>query len=277
MHEFLTDPEVIVALQAGTIAALLCACIGTFVVLRHQSFAGHAVTDIGFTGGAGASLAHINPLVGLLAFAVGGALAMGKLGGRMRERDVATGVILTIALALASLFLFIATRFSTQPEALLFGSIFAIDPTALAPTLGIGAVALVGLAILYRPLLFATVANDAASARGVPVRTISYIFLALMAIAVTEAAQIVGVLLTTALLIGPAGAATHLSRRLPRVLAIAAAIAIAETIAGISLAYASYWWPPGGKGWPTSFFIGTLSLLVYIAARALAARRNAHA
>lgn len=270
MYAFLTDPEVVVALQAGTIAALLCAFVGTFVVLRRQSFAGHAITDIGFTGGAGAGLAHANPLAGLLAFAVGGALAIGKLDGRVRERDVSTGVILTVALALASLFLFIATRFNTQPEALLFGSIFAIDPNILTPTSTIGVLALIGIAAIYRPLLYATVSSDAASARGVPVRALSYIFLVLMAVAVTAAAQIVGVLLTTALLIGPAGAAIHLSRRLPRVLALAAIIAVAETVAGIILAYASYYWPPGGKGWPTSFFIGVLSLGVYVITRAFA-------
>ena len=275
MGSFFGNAEVVLALGAGSAAAVLCALIGVFVVLRHQSFAGHAVTDIGFTGGAGAPLIHVNRLWGLLAFSIVGALSIGRLGARVGERDVVTGVVLTIALALGSLFMFVQTQYVSQPASLLFGSIFAIDTQTLRSAIVLSLGAIAGLVAIYRPLLFATISPEAAGARGVPVRLLTMGFLVLMAVAVSEAAQIVGVLLTTALLIGPAAAAMQLSRRMPVVLLLAVAIGVGETIAGIGLAYASYYWPPGGKGWPASFFISILALLIFLGARSAAGNRHA--
>ncbi len=269
IFDMLQNDQVVTALQAGTVVALVSALIGFFVVLRGLSFIGHAVTDIGFTGGAGAGLLGINALWGLLVFCVAAALGVGSLGDRARERDVATGVILALALGIGALFLYISTRFVSQPFTLLFGSVFEIDADTTRVMVVIGVACLLVLAVLYRPLLFCSVSPLVAEARGVPVRVVSALFLVCMAVAVAEAAQVVGVLLSTALLIGPPATASYLSARPAAGMILAGMIGVVETWAGIVLSYDSYYWPPGEKGWPVSFFICTLALLAYLCARAV--------
>jgi zinc/manganese transport system permease protein len=271
LHRYLFDmlqyDLVVNAMEAGALVAAICAILGYFVVLRGLSFIGHAVTDIGFTGGAGAGLLGLNALWGLLAFSIAASLGAGALGERARDRDVVTGVVLAFALGLGALFLYISTRFVSQPFALLFGSIFAVDPDVIHAMIAIGLVCLLVLAVIYRPLLFVSVSPQAAIARGVPARLVSVLFLTCMAAAVAEAAQVVGVLLSTALLVGPPATAAYLTRRPVTALCLAAAIGVFETLLGIVLAYDSYYFPPGGKDWPVSFFITMLALLAYLAAR----------
>lgn len=275
--ELLQNDQVVNALVAGAVVAVISAALGYFVVLRGLSFAGHAVTDIGFTGGAGAALLGLNALWGLLAFCLLAAVGIDLLGERARERDVATGVALALALGLGALFLYASTRFVSEPFALLFGSIFEVDPGITRVMVMISLVCLAALAVLYRPLLFCSLNPETAAARGVPVRLVGALFMAVMAVAVAEAAQVVGVLLSTALLIGPAATAAYLTTRPGAAIAIAALIGVLETWLGIVLAYDSYTWPPGGKGWPVSFFITMLALGLYLLARALrpASRRSA--
>jgi zinc/manganese transport system permease protein len=271
----LRDPELLQALAAGAVVAVLCGVVGVFVVLRRTAFAAHAVTDVGLTGGAGATLAGAPPLVGLLLSSVLGSGAIARLGGRARESDVATGTVLTVALGVGALFVFLETRTSASPTSLLFGSIFAVEPRVLETTALLGGASLVALGALFRPLVFCTVCPQSAAARGVPVAFVGTAFLVLMAIALAEAAQLVGALLTTALVIGPASTAIVLTTQLARALVLAVLLAFAETTLSVVLAYASYAWPPGGTGWPVSFFVGVLTLGSYVGARAWARWRSA--
>ena len=266
------NPQVVIAFEAGAIAAILSAVLGYFVVLRGVSFAGHAVTDIGLTGGAGAILLGIGQIWGLLAFSIAAAVGVDLLGRRARERDVATGIILAVSLGFGALFLHFSTRFVNEPATLLFGSVFAVDPAVLQLVTIVGIAALAATAVMFRPLLFSSVAPDAAALAGVPIRAVGLAFLIVMAIAVSEAAQIVGVLLSTALLVGPAASAMLFVRRPLPTIAVAAALGVAQTWLGIALAYESYAWLPGGRGWPVSFFVAVLALGTYVAARIVAGR-----
>jgi zinc/manganese transport system permease protein len=243
------------AFMAGGIVAVVAGAVGFFLVLRSLTFAGHALSHVGFAGATGAVLIGVSPLWGLLAFTLAAALAMGLLGDRLRGRDVAIGVVLSLSLGLGVLFLYFYTTHATQATTILFGNVLGVDTDTLWGLLGLGAVSTVALAAISRPLLFATLEPDLAEAKGVSLRLIAVLFLAIVAIAVAEAAQVVGVLLVFALMVGPAAAAQNLCARLGWAVALSVVLALAETWLGIALAYLT--------DWPVSFWIVSLSCLGY--------------
>jgi zinc/manganese transport system permease protein len=122
--------------------------------------------------------------------------------------------------------------------------------------------------ILYRPLLLASVSPELAAARRLPVRLVGGLYLFALALAVALSAVTTGAILSTALLVGPAATALHLTRRPVTAVAAASLIGLALTWLGILLAYDSYHWPPLHHGWPVSFFVVTLVLIAYVASRA---------
>ena len=186
---------------------------------------------------------------------------------RRRGRDVATGVVLGAALGLAALFLYLGTQSSSTTGAsftILFGSIFVLT-SATVPALIVSALlALVTVLALARVLLLTSLGPDIAAARGVPVRLIGAVFLIALAISVALSAVIIGAVLSTALLVGPAAAALRLAKAPVRALIIAACFGVAAVWLGILAAYDSFYWPPAGRGWPVSFFVVTLVVAGYL-------------
>lgn len=247
------------AYLVGTVVAIVAAAVGFFVVLRGLSFAGHALAHIGFSGAAGAILLGLDPLAGLLVFTLGGAAAMGALGERVRGRDVAIGIVLAFSLGLGALFLTLYTRYANEAFAILFGTILGVTRRDVVVTMGLGAVTLAALLGIFRPLLFASVDPEVAEARGVPVRLLSVAFLMLVAIAVSVAVQVVGVLLIFTLLLAPAATAEHLTTRPWSAVLVAVVLAVAVTWGGITLAYYLYG--------PVSFFISALACALYLGVR----------
>src|SRR6266699_2487697 len=219
------------AFAAAGIVAAVSGMVGFFLVMRGQTFAGHALSHIGFAGAAG--------------------VGMGMLGERISNRDVAIGVVLALALGFGLLFLHYYTSFATQATAILFGNVLAVDRPTIAVLTGLAVVTLAALAAIMRPLVFASLQPELAEAKGVPLRFVSTAFLALVALAVSECAQIVGVLLVFTLMVGPPAAAQNVTGRLWSGLALAAGLALAEAWAGITLAYYT--------GWPVSFCLAFLS------------------
>ncbi len=245
------------AFLAGGVVAVAAGAVGFFLVLRNLTFAGHALSHVGFAGATGSLLIGVGALWGLLAFSVSAAIAMGLLGDRLRNRDVAVGIVLSLSLAFGVLFLSLYTASATEATAILFGNLLAVDPGTFWGLLGMSVATLLALAVISRPLLFATLEPELAEAKGVSLRLISVLFLAVVAVAVAEAAQVVGVLLVFALMVGPAAAAQRLASRLGAGLALAILLAVFETWSGLALAYAT--------DWPTTFWIVLLSCLVYFA------------
>src|SRR6516162_5208143 len=243
------------AFLAGGIVAVVSGAVGSFLILRHLTFAGHALSHVGFAGATGSALLGVSPLWGLLAFTLGAAVAMGALGERLRGHDVAVGIVLSLALGLGVLFLYLYTSHATQATTILFGNILGVGRETVWALLGLSFISLGALAFISRPLLFATLAPELAEAKGVSLRRVSVLFLAIIAIAVSEAAQVVGVLLVFALMVGPAAASLRLVPRLYWGLVIAIILALVETWGGIVLAYVT--------DWPTTFWIVSLSCLVY--------------
>jgi zinc/manganese transport system permease protein len=276
---FFGSSAVHLALVVGALVALVTGAVGVFTVIRGQAFAGEALGDVGAAGGSSAYLVGVAPLWGFLILAAGAAGAMEMIGiQRARGRDLATGIVLGAGFGLAALFLYLGTTDTSTTGAtvtILFGEIFALSTSTLPLVLGFGAIAVGIVALLYRPLLLASLSPDLAAARGLPVRVIGGLYLAALAVATALAAVTIGAILSTGLLVGPAATALQLTRRPGRALAAAGAIGIAVMWIGIVLAYDSYTWPPHHHTWPVSFFVVTLVLLAYIGARVLKGRSRA--
>ena len=228
---FFASGPVHVALAVGAVVAVTSAVVGVFTVMRGQSFAGHSLADIATTGGSGAFLIGINQFWGYLAFGAGAAAFMEMIGvQRRRGRDVATGVVLGAALGLAALFLYLGTQSSSTTGAsftILFGSIFVLT-SATVPALIVSAVlTLATVAILARVLLLTSLGPDLAASRGVPVRLVGAAFLISLAVTVALAAVIIGAVLSTALLVGPAAAALRVAKGPLRAMIAAACFGVA--------------------------------------------------
>lgn len=249
-HEFVQN-----AVLVGTIVAIVAGVTGYFAVLRAQAFAAHALSHIGFAGATGAVLVGASSLLGMFAFTLLAALGMGALGERVRGRDVEIGMVLSFALGLGVLFLNLYTQYATETVGVLFGSILTVTRSDVLITLGCGIAILLLMALLFRPLLFASIDPQVAEARGVPVRLLSIVFMLLLAITVAEAVQVVGVLLVFALLIAPAASAVRLTNRPFRAIALAIAMGLLFTWGGLVLAFIGHF--------PVSFYISLLAALTY--------------
>ena len=246
------------AYAAAGIVAVLAGAVGYFLVLRGQTFAGHALAHVGFTGATGAALIGVSPLWGMVAMTVAGGVGMGLAGERLQNRDVAIGVVLSMALGLGLLFLHFFTAYATQATALLFGNVLGVTARTVWTLLGLALASLAGLGAIARPLLFATLQPELAEARGVRLRLVSVLFLALVALATAECSQIVGVLLVFTLMVCPAATAQRLTPRLGAGIALSVALAVAQAWLGLLLAFYT--------DWPTSFWITALSGAGYLAA-----------
>jgi zinc/manganese transport system permease protein len=248
------------AFAASGVAAVLAGTVGFFLVLRGQTFAGHALAHAGFTGATGAVLFGLSPFAGLVGFTLVTGVGMGLFGEKLAHRDVAIGMMLSLSLGLGLLFLHFYTTGATQAAALLFGNVLGVDSSAFMSLVVLAVLSLTALALMGRPLVFASLQTDLAEARGVPLRFVSAAFLGIVAVAVAECAQIVGVLLVFTLMVGPAAAAMNLTRGLALAVTLSAGLALAEAWGGLTLAFYT--------DWPTSFWITALSGMVFFGAAA---------
>ncbi len=253
------------ALLAGAVVAIASGVIGTFVVTRGASFAVHAISELGFTGAAGALVVGLDPVIGMLGGSLAVGFVLGLLSLRGRERDSAIGAVLAFGLGLGVLFLSLYQGYATEATNLLFGSIVGVSDNQLLTLAIVGAIVVVGVAALYRPLLFSSVDPEVAAARGVPLRALSVAMFLLLALTTAEAIQVVGVLLVLTLVITPAAAAQRLTVRPGVAVLLSVVIALVATEGGILLSLE--------KSWPTSFFISAISFAVYVAARVYDALR----
>jgi zinc/manganese transport system permease protein len=247
------------AFEAGTIVAIIAGIIGYFIVLRRSSFAAHALSHIGFAGAAGAVLLGVNPIVGLLVFTSGGGFAIATLGRKAASRDVQIGTVLAFMLGLGVLFISLYSGYATEAYSLLFGEILGISSGDVLVTLIAALVLLAAVAILYRPLLFTSLDEDVAEAKGVSIFWIGVAFMLLIAIATSIAVQVVGVLLIFALMVTPAAVAQRTTKRPAQGIIISVLIALLATWLGL---FVSFYIP-----YPVSFFITTATFAIYLAVR----------
>ena len=254
------------ALIGGVLVALAAGMLGYFVIVRQHAFAAHALAHIGFPGATAAVLIGAPVTAGLALFTVTGALAIGLLGKRLAEREIATGTILAFATGLGMLFASMSTRNTGTVTSVLFGNLLAISTDQLW-TFGLFTAGLaVVLAVVARPLLFASVNPDVAEAKGVPVRALGVVFMVALALVITMAVQVVGTLLLFGLVVTPAAAALAITARPAAVAVLSTAIGIACVLVGLLLS-AMFNLPP-------SFVIVTLSFVTWLVT--IAVRRDRH-
>ena len=261
IFDLLQYPFIQNALIAGSVVAIISAFVGYFVILRGLTFAAHELAYIGFTGAAGAVLLGIAPVFGLLVFTIGAAMGMGALTRETRERDVVVGIITILSLGLGILFLALYQGYAEEAYSILFGTIVGISTTDVLVTVVTSIIVGGILLFIFRPLLFSSLDDEVAAARGIPVRALGILFLALVALVVSVSVQIIGVLLIFTLLIGPAATAARLAHR-PS-LTIGLAIVLGLLYMWIGIFVAAY------TNLPVSFCIATLSFAVYLPVRLL--------
>lgn len=271
---FLASSTVQTALTVGTVVATVTAVVGVFTITRGQSFAGHALADMGAVGGSGAFLLGISQLWGFVLAGVASAVIMESIGTRrLAGRDVATGVVFGAGMGLTALFLTLDTLTagsSNAAVAVLFGSLFSIDTRLIPVVVLLGTITLAIVGVTWRWLTLETLDRDLAAARGVPVRLTGILFLIALALAVQLSSLSIGAILSTALLIGPAATALLCTRRLGVAVALSILMGIAQVWVGCLVAFASFEWF-GGKSWPVSFTIVAAVFLTYVAARVIRA------
>jgi zinc/manganese transport system permease protein len=256
IHYYLSYDFVRNALIAGSLAGILGAVVGYFVVIRKVSFAAHSLAHIGFTGATGAVLFALSPLEGMLIISVLAGLMMGATGNRLQRSDMAIGMTLSLCLGVGTLFLTLYKGFAGQATAILFGNIFGVSDHQIVQTLVLSAISMGVLLLMSRKLLFASVQPDLAEARGVSLSALSIIFMAILAISVTLASQVVGILLVFTLIIGPAGIAIRLCRNFWAGLASSVVIGLFAVWIGILLACVT--------SWPPTFWITTIIFCLYL-------------
>ncbi len=266
---FFSSSQVRIAATIGGLVAIVSAVTGVFTVMRGQSFGGHALGDVSAAGGSGALLLGLSPVTGFVGLGIIGAGVMDMIGvRRLRGRDLATGIVLGAAIGMSALFLYLTSTTSATTGAvqqILFGSIFTTPPGTVPLVIALGAVALVVLAVVGRPLLLMTVSPDIAAARGVPVRLVGLAYMLGLAVSVGLSSLAIGAILSTALLIGPAATALRVTKRIITALAFSCLFGVAATWVGILLAYDSYYWGTSREGLPVSFLIVAVVFLGYLA------------
>ncbi|MCK9921453.1 metal ABC transporter permease [Frankia sp. AgPm24] len=269
---YLHQPFAQHALAAGTLVAVITGLVGPFVVTRGAAFAVHGTAELSFTGAAAGLLIANDPVIGALLGSLVVATAIGLLGARQRERDSAIGVILAFGLGAGVYLLSHYHGFATEATNILFGQIFGVSNRQLLLLLGVACLVAVTMAVLYRPLLFASVDPDVAQARGVPTRAVGVAFLYVLALTVTEAAQIVGTLLVLSLAITPAAAAGRLSARPATVTALSVTFALVAADGGLLASLQT--------NVKASVLVSTISFALYLGARlagtTLRTRRRPH-
>jgi zinc/manganese transport system permease protein len=225
------------ALEAAFLVAASCGLIGPFVISRSMAFAVHGTSELAFTGAVGGLLVGGNPLAGALIGAVVVAGLIGTMGRRPSERDSSIGVILAAGLGLGVYLLGFYHGFASEALNILFGNIFGVSTGQIVLLAGIALAVAVVMAVLWRPLLFASVDPDVAQARGIRTGVLGLIFLFVLAVTVTEAAQLVGTLLVLSLAITPAAAAQRLSASPAAVTGLSVLFAVVSAEGGLLLSF----------------------------------------
>lgn len=276
---FLSSSIVQHALIVGTSVAAVTALAGIFTILRGQTFAGHALADLGSVGGAGAFLVGVSQLWGFIGAGIIAAIVLELVGmERVRGRDVVTGIVFGTGLGLTALLLYVGTTqqgTSGAAVAVMFGSLFVLDSSIVPYIVVLSALTLAMLCILWRPLTVVAISPEMAAARGVRLRLTGLLFVCALALAVELSSMSIGAILSTALLIGPAACGLRLASRVEVAALLAMVLGVIAVCIGVWMSFTSYYWMPDHRSWPVSFCIVLIVCVEYGVARVINSVRAA--
>ncbi len=257
--DLLALPFVQNALIASAVLGVVAGVLAPLIVARGMAFAVHGTAELAFTGGAAALLLGTSVSIGAVAGAVAAGLVFGLLGLRQRERDSVIGVVLAFGLGLGVLLVALYEGRAANKFGLLTGSIVSVDSSNLL-VLGVVAVIVLGtLAVVYRPLLFASTDPDVAVARGVPTRLLSLLFAVLIALTTAIAVPVVGAILVLAVSVIPGAAAARVTANPAAATVLSILFAELALLGGTVLSLA--------PGLPISGYVATIAFLCYLACR----------
>nr|WP_202897007.1 metal ABC transporter permease [Actinopolymorpha pittospori] len=251
---------------AGAVLGVVGGLISAFVMMRELPFAVHAISELSFAGASAALLIGANVVIGSLTGSILAAVLIGALGARARDRNSIIGVLMPFGLGLGVLFLALYKGRAANKFGLLTGQIVAIDAPQLAWLIGTSVVVIIGLAILWRPLSFASTDPELAAARGVPVGALSTIFMLLLGLAVAMSVQIIGALLVLSIICTPAAAAMRVTASPRMVPILSVTFGFTSVVGGILLAL--------GSSVPISPYVTTISFAIYVVCRVIGSRRT---
>ncbi|WP_217238526.1 metal ABC transporter permease [Streptomyces sp. AC555_RSS877] len=254
------------SLIAGAALGLVGGLAGVFVIMRDLPFAVHGISELSFAGASAALLLGVNIAGGSIVGSLLAAGVIGFLGARARDRNSVIGIIMPFGLGLGVLFLALYKGRAANKFGLLTGQIVAVDTPQTTWLLGTSAVVLLALAIVWRPLTFASADPDVAEARGVPVRALSFAFMVVLGLAVALSVQIVGALLVLSLLVTPAAAAARVTASPVLLPLLSVVFAVLSIEGGILLAL--------GSSIPISPYVTTISFTIYAVCRLLGSYRS---
>jgi manganese/iron transport system permease protein len=227
------------ALLAAAIVGVVCAVVGTYVVLKGIAFIGDAIAHAAFPGVVAAFLLSIPFYLGAAVAAVGTALAIGYVTRRARIRtDTAIGVLFAGTFAFGVFLYSTIQGYVADLFSFLFGQLLSTSLQDLIALAILGAIVLGVVAVLWKELLYATFDPLGAAASGLRVDLLESLFLALIALTIVISLQAIGIILVVAMLVTPAATAQLLTVRFGRMMALASALAVGAAIAGL---YLSYW------------------------------------
>jgi zinc/manganese transport system permease protein len=251
---------------AGALLGVVGGLIGPFVITRNLPFAVHGISELSFAGASIALLIGMNVVTGSLVGSVLAALLIGLLGNRARERNSVIAVLMPFGLGLGILALALYQGRAANKFGLLTGQIVSVDNPQLGWLVAISAIVIVTLLVVWRPLTFASIDPDVAAAAGVPVRTLSIVFMLVLGLSVAVSVQIVGALLVLSLLVTPAAAALRLTASPIWVPVLSTVFAVTSVVGGILLAL--------GGGLPISPYVTTISFAIWLVCRIVGGRRE---
>ncbi len=227
------------ALVASSLVGLICAVVGTYVVLKGISFIGDGISHAAFPGIVAAFMLQGPYYIGAAVAAVGTALAIGFVSRRgFLRMDTAIGVLFAGTFALGVFLFSLIDGYVADLFSFLFGNVLAISGSDLVALLVLGSLVLGAIVVLWKELLYATFDPLGAQASGIRVGLLEYVFLTIVALAIVVSLQAVGIILVVAMLVTPAATAQLLTSRFGAMMRIGVVIGISAAVSGL---YLSYW------------------------------------